>query len=240
MAGLMLETPSRVLRRIQAAEANDMSSLPSLPAFEDSGILSSSHHSSHSNLQHSDSIHKSDESDPIDGSLPFQSTPTTYLSHHTTTTARPPPNSSSTVRFANSIAVSRSSKSASSHSQSQSRFGVSPSTRQSRHDSFDVSEIRPVVHDSGSSDDEYGGAISVELAHSRESAPNGYLSGAPLLSEEELDLSDALEDINPNNSPFHANELGNDPSPPRAGKYYDYSASLRHEPKVSGDLRYIV
>lgn len=229
MAGVMLETPSRVWRRIEAGEENDMPSLPSLPTFDDSAAgLSSSQ-------RRSDSIHQSDESDqihPSDESLPFHSTPTAAFSHHTASTIRPPGSSGSTARFAHSVAISRSSKSGSSNS--QSRLGGSGSaSRQFQLQSFEVSEIRPFDNDSGSSDEgEYDVAPSMELANSRASVQGRYTQAGPSFSDEDLDLTEALEDISRSNSPFRENELNHALSPPKNGKYHDFSASLRSEPKV--------
>jgi hypothetical protein len=162
---------------------------------------------------------------------PYQSTPTVAYSHQSVVTVRPPSGNSSPTRFAHSIAASHSSKSTSS--QSQSKSGGSVSTRQFRHDSFEVSEIRPVNYDSCSSDGEYDGVTSMELAQSRESIPKGRRSTTPVFSEEELDLTDALQDISRNNSLFQANDGEDDLSYTHTEKYHDHSVSLRSEPKVS-------
>ena len=93
----MLETPSRIWRRIEAAEAREMPSLPSLPPFEDSG-----------DLEESSDPNQHDDEDNYDElfaniSSPMQSTPTS--SHNTvTSTFRGPPSATSTARFAHSIA----------------------------------------------------------------------------------------------------------------------------------------
>src|SRR5258705_3699569 len=101
----VLETPSRIWRRIEAIEHRDMPSLPSLPLFEDSEVLEDE---SQGPAQ--------DEGEEVIGnakimSSPMQSTPTTQFTvtssqRRSTTTIT----NSSTARFAHSIA-SRSNKS---------------------------------------------------------------------------------------------------------------------------------
>ena len=235
MAGLMLETPSRLLRRIDALDDDDMPSLPPVPDFEDdSGILSSSRISSHSanprevsnKSRSSDVLHASDES------LPYQSTPTLPHSQRTTSTIRPPPSARSSARFAHSLASSRSRSTRSGASQSRSRIGG-----QFRDDTFDVSEIKPVPPDiSTDSDDNYVGAMSLELANSKASIPINYQPQAPSLDEEELDLTEAMEDIGRGDSSFQPEDHSSDLSPRKGGKYYDYEVSLQSETKVSSRL----
>jgi len=122
----MLETPSRIWRRIEAVEGKDMPSLPSLPAFEDSADQSS----------------ESQEDSIIDlgNPQPIHSTPAAFSSH-TMTTIRAPSSTSSTARFAQSIA-SRSSKSA----LSVSRGSVA---KQPQEDSFNISSIPSLPPDFG-------------------------------------------------------------------------------------------
>lgn len=232
MAGIMLETPSRLLRRIDAIDDDDMPSLPPVPDFEDdTGILSSSQISSHSANPRgpphisgsSDVLHASDES------LPYQSTPTFSHLQRTASTVRPPPSARSSARFAQSLASSRSRSTRSSASQSRNGSG-----KQLRDETFDVSEIKPVPPDASiDSGDDYAGAMSLELANSKASIPVDYQPQAPSLDEEELDLTEAMEDIGRSRSPFQPEDRSMDVPSKKGGKYYDYEVSLKSEAKVS-------
>jgi hypothetical protein len=117
----MLETPSRILRRMEALEAQDsnLPSLPSFPEFEDSGVPSFQASSAQS-LSHKDLGMEHDEDD-----APYQSTPAPLSSQTTRSTVRPPSTSSSATRFVNSMRTS------------------SGTTGRSQQDSFEVSEILP-------------------------------------------------------------------------------------------------
>ncbi|KII85948.1 hypothetical protein PLICRDRAFT_114966 [Plicaturopsis crispa FD-325 SS-3] len=200
----MLETPSRIWRRIEAVEgrSRDMPSLPSLPAFEDSNAASSS-------TSESDQLPSDD-----DISLPIQSTPA-VSAHPSAATLRA--GSQSASRFASSIA-SRSSRSTNTAkfalSASRSRALSSASGRNNKQDSFDVSEI-PSLPDRAEESDE-----------SKDSSlPEVYL---PLEEDEEPDVSltDALQSVSRTGSPLPENE-------PTPKKKYDYSVSLRSEPQPS-------
>lgn len=236
MAELMLETPSRLLRRIDALDDDDMPSLPPVPDFEDdSGILSSSRVSSHS-ANPKESSHKSGSSDVLhasDESLPYQSTPIISNLQRTASTIRPPPSAKSSARFAQSLASSRSRSTGSSASQSRNGNG-----RKFRDDTFDVSEIKPVPPDiSTDSDDDYAGAVSLELANSRASIPVDYNPQAHSLEEEELDLTEAMEDIGRSHSSFQPEDRSADVSSRKGGvRYYDYEVSLKSETHVSSFL----
>ncbi|KAH9951077.1 hypothetical protein B0H21DRAFT_855438 [Amylocystis lapponica] len=201
----MLETPSRVWRRIEAIEGRDMPSLPSLPAFEDSEQLSESNE---------------DTNDDFPEPLPIQSTPA--LSHRTVnSTIRPPSSASSTVRFAQSIA-SRSSKSALSASRGSAQKPALDA-------SFDISSI-PSLPDVQGRDDEFE-VRSSDQDTEASSMSDVYL--APTMAvdaagdlEGDLDISDALQSVSRPNSP----ELHDTDTPQ---KKYDYSVSLRTEKKAS-------
>lgn len=235
MAGLMFETPSRLLRRIDALDDADMPSLPPVPDFEDdSGILSSSHISSRS-ANPKEASYKSGSSDVLhasDESLPYQSTPTVSHSQRTISTIQPPPSAKSSARFAQSLASSRSRSTKSAASQSRNGVG-----KQFRDDTFDVSEIRPVPPDvSTDSDDDYVGAVSLELANSRASIPINFQPQAHSL-EEELDLTEAMEDIGRSHSPLQPEDRSMDVSSRKGeGGYYDYEVSLKSESQVSSRL----
>ena len=234
MAGLMFETPSRLLRRIDALDDDDMPSLPPVPDFEDdSGILSSSQISHSANPR--ETSHKSGNSDILhasDESLPYQSTPTVSHLQKTVSTVRPPPSARSSARFAQSLASSRSRSTRSAASQSGNGSG-----KRFRDDTFDVSEIKPVPPDvSTDSDDDYAGAVSLELANSRASIPVNYQPQAHSLEEEELDLTEAMEDIGRSRSPFQPEGRSADVSSKKGGRYYDYEVSLKSETQVSSCL----
>lgn len=236
MTGLMLETPSRILRRIDALD-DDMPSLPPVPDFEDdSGILSSSQISSRS-VNNRDPSHKNGSSDILhasDESLPYQSTPALSHLQRTASTVRPPPSARSSARFAQSLASSRSRSTRSATSQSRNGSG-----RQFGNDTFDVSEIKPVPPDvSTDSDDDYVGAMSLELANSKVSIPVNYQPQAPSLDEEDLDLTEAMEDISRSPSPSQLEDRSADVPPRNKGKYYDYEVSLKSEAKVSSCLSF--
>ena len=235
MAGLMLETPSRLLRRIDALDDDDMPSLPPVPDFEDdSGVLSSSQISSHS-VNPREAHHKSGSSDVLhasDESLPYQSTPTILHSQRTISTVRPPPSVRSSARFAQSLASSRSRSTRSASSQPRNGSGG-----QFRDVTFDVSEIKPIPPDvSTDSDDDYVGAMSLELANSKASIPINYQPQAPSLDEEELDLTEAMEDIGRSDSSFQPEDHSADVPPRKGGEYYDYEVSLQSEAKVNHNL----
>src|SRR5438445_6410311 len=99
----VLETPSRIWRRIEAIEHRDMPSLPSLPPFEDSEEVDDD-----SQAQDGDNVELIDH----DGNVPSPMHSTSATAQHTTTTYRGSGgNNSSTARFADSIASISSSKS---------------------------------------------------------------------------------------------------------------------------------
>ncbi|KAF7798727.1 hypothetical protein EIP86_009952 [Pleurotus ostreatoroseus] len=209
MAAAMLETPSRVWRRIQEVEGQDMPSLPSLPVFEDSADQAST---------------QSESMDLSDASNPLTSTPATYKSSNTMTTIRPPGSTGSTARFAHSI-NSRSSKSSTGLSASRASTAYQSIGASKRDDSFDVSiipvipredlDIRSSDHESRSKDD---------------SVPDDYLPPISIDADHDVDvdLSDALRPISRSNSP------GPDlPGMTPMSKKYDYSVSLKSEPRPS-------
>jgi hypothetical protein len=98
----LLETPSRIWRRIEADEQNDMPSLPEVPPYEDSNDLNATTASEES--------HQS----AFNPSSPLQSTPAPPSNQNT---IRLQSSTSSSTRFAQSIA-SRASRSGSAFSSS--------------------------------------------------------------------------------------------------------------------------
>lgn len=203
----MLETPSRVWRRIEAVEGRDMPSLPSLPALDDS-------------LDDPETSSNPDQSDDSQNILPVHSTPA--LSSHTQTTIRAPQSTSSTARFAHSIA-SRSSKSALSAS---GMTTVKPPSDET----FDISRIPSLPDVNGAHDyDDDDDLRSSDQDTEESSLPRSPPPLEPNISQgfdRDLDLSEALRSISRSNSP----EGDIVPTPQKKG--YDYSASLRSEKKV--------
>ncbi|KAJ7200929.1 hypothetical protein B0H12DRAFT_1081102, partial [Mycena haematopus] len=185
MAG-MLETPSRIWRRIEDIEDRDMPSLPSVPAYGDSEGEDQSLN------QISNRMDAVDIEQLSDISVPMHSTPT--ASSHHVSTVRAASSTSSASRFANSIA--RTSRS------SMGRSSARVSSRQSHPDSFDdVSCIPslPDVHpERGTGHYSEEDSEDVEFQRSKESVLEGYL---PHAEDEEdvpnLSLADALESPSP-------------------------------------------
>ncbi|KAJ7879992.1 hypothetical protein B0H14DRAFT_2708159 [Mycena olivaceomarginata] len=214
----MLETPSRIWRRIEAIEDRDMPSLPSVPAFGDSEGEDDSLNQI-SNVRDADEV----EEQLSNISAPMHSTPT--ASSHHASTMRAASSTSSASRFANSIA--RTSRS------STGRSSARVSSRQSHPDSFDdvsaipsLPDIRP-ERGTGhySSEDE-----DLDFHQSKESVPDVYLPPEEDAEDEEPDLSltDALESVSRTSSPQRFSQEDATPK-----KNYDYSVSLRSEPKPS-------
>ena len=174
MAGL-LETPSRVWRRIEAGEGKDMPSLPSLPAFEDSadGQISESN---------------DEDTEASQDSLGVHSTPALMSSNTATSTIRPPSSTSSTARFAQSIA-SRSTKSGLSISRASYGKREQPS--------FDISSISSFHYRDGHSADDHTSPPKAE----GDSLPAVYLPPIDDGIDGELDLSEALQSVSRPNSP---------------------------------------
>ncbi|EPQ56284.1 hypothetical protein GLOTRDRAFT_115600 [Gloeophyllum trabeum ATCC 11539] len=211
MQGVQLETPSRIWRRIQAVENEEMPSLPSLPVFEDSAASDSQSESQ-------------DDANDSGDFLPIHSTPAVSSVHGATrSTIRPPSSTSSTQRFANSIA-SRSTATKSALSVSR----ASSSHRQDQ-DSFDVSIIPSIPNVTREAAERDMEEEDVAERH------RNFKSGAATSNAEEdelqdLSLSDALEPVSRSNSPRPTHAPSGKPTPK---KNYDYSVSLRSEPKPS-------
>jgi hypothetical protein len=207
----MLETPSRIWRRIEAVEDRDMPSLPSLPAFEDSA-----------DVEQISSEVVVDGDDLSDISAPIHSTPPLSAHHTVTSTIRVPSSTSSTARFASSIA-NRSSKSSLALSSSKGM-----STRPSHPDSFDISSIPSLRDENGNG---VADCDSEEMIM-EESVPDMYLPPEENDSdgEQDVSLTEALQSVSRTSSPPYApHEPDIEPTPKKA---YDYSVSLRSEPKV--------
>ncbi|KAF9466148.1 hypothetical protein BDZ94DRAFT_1341734 [Collybia nuda] len=200
----MLETPSRVWRRIEAIEDRDMPSLPSLPPFEDSA----EEYSEHDGLD-----------DLSDISSPLQSTPAAASMHNTAaSTIRPTSSTSSTARFASSIA-SRSTKS----SILSSSRGIS--ARRNQPDSFDISIIPSLPNITAEPGTENSSSHEIDEEVSKDSVPEIYLP--PEIDyngrdgDEDFSLAEALQSISHTDSP-HTKGSFTDSTPK---KNYDYSPS---------------
>src|SRR5712675_797557 len=126
----LLETPSRLWRRIEADEQNDMPSLPEVPAFEDSNDVNAT---TTSEEGHHSGYHPTS---------PLQSTPAPLSAQ---TTIRLPSSTSSTSRFAHSIAsrASRSGSAFSSSTGSLSKGGRQSVSSQRLETSFDDISVIP-------------------------------------------------------------------------------------------------
>jgi hypothetical protein len=201
----MLETPSRIWRRIQAADEGEPPSLPSLPAFD------------YSAASDSDSdVHSSDNGADI---LPVHSTPAAVSAHTATSTIRLQSSTSSTVRFASSL----DSRSVSAKPSSASRTYTYP---RSPAQSFEVSAIISLPHES----DENTDPEDSPLARSKNSVPESHLPPEEHDIDDDMSLEDALQSVSRSTSPFLPEIPPNDPT---QKKRYDYSMSLRSEPHVS-------
>jgi hypothetical protein len=200
-----------------------MPSLPSVPAYGDSEGEDES-------LNQISGRMDADEVDEqlSDISVPMHSTPT--ASSHHASTMRAASSTSSASRFANSIA--RTSRS------SMGRSAARISSRQSHPDSFDdISAIPslPNVHPERGTGHYSEEDEDFEFERSRESVPEVYL---PPEEDEEDDvggpdfsLTDALESVSRTSSPQRFS-----PEEATPKKNYDYSVSLRSEPKVRDAL----
>ncbi|KAG6811541.1 hypothetical protein H0H92_006894 [Tricholoma furcatifolium] len=212
----MLETPSRVWRRIEAVENRDMPSLPSLPGFEDS--------------DNPDPLEDPSETDDDASNIssPMTSTPAPASAHHTIATIRPSSSTSSTARFASSIDSRRSSL----HKPASFR-GESPYSKGRNPDSFDISRI-PSLPDI--STEAWGGKDSDENSGegSKDSVPDIYLppgNGGDGEESEDMSFDDPPQPVNRKESSRYSSlsmEYGGTPK-----KNHDYSIDMKSETKQS-------
>ncbi|KAL4266485.1 Pericentrin/AKAP-450 centrosomal targeting domain-containing protein [Pleurotus pulmonarius] len=229
----LLETPSRIWRRIEDIEGRDMPSLPSLPPFDDDSAdddsLSSSNILGKLKDAGDDESNKSIDMS-LDISGPAHSTPAP--SSHYASTIRATSSVSSTARFAHSIA-SRSAKSASlglsgtacrTSMGRTSRGSIRRDEDEMSMDSFDASVITslPVVDPATETDEGDMGTVETSKDGTQEesiSVPEVYLP--PEEPEEHgLSFADALATVN--ESREHTPK-----------KFMEYSVNLRSEPKPS-------
>ena len=198
----LLETPSRIWRRIEADEQNDMPSLPEVPAFEDSNDVNATTTSEDS---HHSAFHPTS---------PLQSTPAPPSNQNT---IRLQSSTSSSTRFAQSIA-SRASRSGSGFSSSTGSVSKrSPpliSTQRPEISFDDISAIPSYAQPDVAGVDEAGVDV-----------------GDDGLGDD-MSLEDALRPSNRSGSPFPLEGLAG-----TGNSKYNYSGSLRSEPKVCTVLR---
>lgn len=223
-AMLEIETPSRIWRRIEAVEDRDMPSLPSLSLSDEDSV-------------DAETAMQNDYDDQFEEDLEsissrIHSTPRSM--HHTiTSTTRHPSSTSSTARFAHSLA-SRSSKSSVALSNSSSR---DMPTRRSQHDSFEVPSLPRIQPDNVTS--HYQEDADEE---SKSSVPDVYLpppdeEDDDLDRKSDLSMTNALESVSRTGSPppISPEAMEHQETPK---KNYDYSISLKSEPKVSTETLY--
>lgn len=215
----MLETPSRIWRRIEAVEDQDMPSLPSLPAFEDSADVEPL--TSRVLAQESDE-NTDDSSDNLRSSSPVHSTP---AASQYASTIRPFSSANMTARLANSIGSRKS-------------FNASRSigSRNSRHDSFNLSKVPSLPRVNVATGDTDDSVSEHDLEdESKASVPDVYLpppdDDEDQIEEEDLSITDALQSVSRTSSPEHlTNDApGGDGTPKKS---YDYSDSVKSDSKV--------
>jgi len=213
MAG-MLETPSRIWRRIEAVQDREMPSLPSLPSFDES---EDEEEAATSRVIPEESEEDDDDFNSLANiSTPITSTPAPNHSH--TAALHSHLSTASTVKFAYSIA-SRSNKSS-----------IGPVTK-SKKDSFDITDIpslSAIPRDGATFDKDFEDDIS------RDVGPRIY---SPSRSEEmpnEYSISEALQSVSRSNSPPHT--LSAKAGTPK--RNFDYEESLKSDSKVCILLRH--
>lgn len=198
----LLETPSRVIRRIEAAEDFDMPSLPSLPAFEDSANHISSDLPNPIQSDTDDSLDLSNSRSLI------HSTPA--VSNYNASTARPRSTASNlTGRFGTSIARSgRSSGGFSSASRP-------PTTKNIEPNSYDITGLPslPNIQPERATDH----FSEEDLEESKESVPEAYLPPDDDEDGEPYSLAEALQSVSITGSPY-----GKEVTP----RYVDYVVPL--------------
>ncbi|KAJ7647253.1 hypothetical protein FB45DRAFT_987061 [Roridomyces roridus] len=199
---LPLETPSRIWRRMEDLSGKEMPSLPSLPAFGEDDEYEREPSSEEPSDDASDHHH------------PVHSTPAPS-SHHTSTT-RHTSSSSSASRFANSIA--------------RSSMGGRSSTRgMTQHpDSFDEVSAIPSLPDIEHGTGDFSEEEEIGLyRRSRDSVPDEHLPPDVDDGDDDFSVADALESVSRAGSPHISRKSEATPK-----KNYDYSVSLRSEPKA--------
>ncbi|CAA7269241.1 unnamed protein product [Cyclocybe aegerita] len=211
----MLETPSRIWRRIEAIEEQDMPSLPSLPPFEDS--------TGEDELQNVEMNEESGHNmDTL--STRIHSTPASTTHHNITSTFRAPGSSSSAARFAQSI-ESRSNRSLTGP---LSVRGMS--SRRSHHDSFEVPSLPHIElaaatgHYSDETDEDMESRSSVSevyLPPEEDESPDG--------GDRDFSLTDALESVSRSGSPPFLPHVSREDTP-KKGQEFSFSATSESKP----------
>jgi hypothetical protein len=211
-----------------------MPSLPSLPHFDDDeeeGDNSESRHSLRLSDPSQSVQHHLDQSFGQE-SLPLTSTPAAFSHHTVASTILAPSSTSSAARFAASL-VSRSTSGKSAIS------GTSTKISHKKDDpSFDASGI-PQLPDGQYDGFEQEAFSDEESSVDIPSVPH-HSRGEGIVDDygdnDALSLMDALESVSRTSSPYPLDEGPLDEGPSK--KKYDYSISLRSEPKVHLHLPY--
>lgn len=195
----LLETPSRIWRRIQAVEGQDMPSLPEVPAFEDSADADPSS----SRLLPQESDDTTDEDDPLQGiSSTRHSTP---AASQYASTLRPFGSANSTPRFVNSFGSRKS-------------FVASPGIgfRTSPRDSLGINKLSPLPRIDLAVDVDDNDISGHDLGQeSKSSVPDVYLPPPDDEDEEDVSITDALQSVSRTSSPapFASDAFDEDESP---------------------------
>lgn len=211
----LLETPSRVWRRIQAVEGQDMPSLPEVPAFEDSADADPSS----SRLLPQESDDTTDDDDLLH-TIPSTRHSTPGASQYGST-VRPFGSAHSTPRFVNSFGSRKS-------------FVASPGFgfRASPRDSLGTNKVSPNpridLAVDADDDDISGHDLGQE---SKSSVPDVYLPPPDDEDEDDISISDALQSVSRASSPapFASDAFDEDESPKEDN---DLSGSVKFEVNV--------
>ncbi|KAF8511788.1 hypothetical protein BU17DRAFT_54376 [Hysterangium stoloniferum] len=172
---LPLETPSRIMRRIEVLQAQDtdLPSLPSFPEFDNSATQS-----------FKDSTSAKDPTEGFNGDIlggmPYESTPAPPSSHATRSTVRPPSATSSTTRFANSMRASTTTR-----SRHRASFELSPPPDMDSASEPSLPNIYPIQQDEDSEDvaDVHAHFVHGSM-HTSEIRSQAHSSPYPFLQEE--------------------------------------------------------
>ncbi|KXN84255.1 hypothetical protein AN958_12828 [Leucoagaricus sp. SymC.cos] len=211
----MLETPSRVWRRIEAVEGQDMPSLPSVPALSDSEAEPLT-----SRVLPQDSDENTDEDDDVPS--PRHSTPAGSSQYNATIR---PFSANTTPRLANSIGSRRSFT-----------LARSIGSQRSKQDSFSIVKMPSLPRTNVTTGNAQDSSSDHDLEEqSKSSVPEVYLpppEDDDELDGEDLSIANALQSVSRSNSPapFAVDAFEDDGTPK---KNYDFSASVASEPKRS-------
>jgi hypothetical protein len=199
---LPYETPSRVWRRIEEAQAEELPSLPSLPEFEDQSFPYEGNQNNNYTADGTDDgdVRSVSTSSNTSQDAPTQSTPQAVSNNGRSRTMSNglPSSASSTVRFANSILTSRSAGTSIAKTVTEESFevsGILPRADSSGGEDMDLDvasrDSIPAVHvDPSEAQEDEDGERSISLT---EALPSPIREGSPTkeLDYEESVLSDS-------------------------------------------------